>query len=119
MVCGVATPHFAATARRFAALKPSFVHCRASTAARSASARFIPATRITARVGNSTRSGEIVSHFASQEIATPCFPNQTAFVRFLSPPLSTRRQASDPYVAQQGDESCPKNVDVVVGTLAT
>jgi hypothetical protein len=29
------------------------------------------------------------------------------------------RQASGPYVPQKGRESCPKNVDIVVGALAT
>jgi len=42
---------------------------RVSTAARSASARFIQATRITARVSNSIRLAEI----ASQQIANSCF----------------------------------------------
>ena len=51
---------------------------RASTAARSASARFIPATRITARVSNSIRLAEIASHFASQEITTAVFPARNA-----------------------------------------
>ena len=47
---------------------------RASTAARSASARFIPATRMTARASSSTRLREIASHSASQLDATLRFP---------------------------------------------
>ena len=61
---------------------------RASTAARSASARFIPATRITARVSNSIRLAEIASHFASQELATAVFPARNAGCS--SPVLPTR-----------------------------
>ena len=59
----------------------------ASTASRAASGILMPATRITVRVGTSIRSVENASHFASQLAATTFFPCETAFVRFLSPPL--------------------------------
>ncbi len=70
---------------------------------------------------------EIVSHFASQLDAPPCFPERNRIytvpvpATFFTPagPSTATRQASGPYVAQQAQESCPKDVDVVVGTLAT
>jgi hypothetical protein len=64
---------------------------RASTAARSASASFIPTTRTTARASNSTRSAENASQSASQGITTPCFPERYS-VCSVPVPATLRRQ---------------------------